>query len=118
MRRLISASLLLLALASCGGRVDDPAPTSTSAPTPGSNSPSSAPAATGCATACDRFRACTSSFEQRDECVRSCGRDFPDPARARTYASCIAALSCDEIERGLSMNYGPIGECYSKAGAR
>ena len=118
MRRLIFASPLLVVLAACGGRVDEPAPTGTSAPTPGTNSASNARAVTGCAAACDRFRACTSSVEPRDECLRSCGSEFPDPLRARTYASCIEALSCDEIERGLSMNYGPIGACYSKAAGR
>jgi hypothetical protein len=116
MRSLTLASFgLVVAVAACGGRVDeDPSPTGT---TPGStNTPSNAPAATGCAGACDRFRECTSAFEDRTECVRDCGREFPDPARARVYASCIQALSCEWIERGLSMDYGPIGECYTKAG--
>ena len=72
----------------------------------------------GFAGACDRFRDCATSFEDRDACVSSCAREFPDPARARTFASCVEALPCDEIERDLSMNYGPIGMCYAKASGR
>jgi hypothetical protein len=115
MRCLTSALLFfVVSAAACGGRVDDPAPPSTT----GSNRPSSAPTATGCAGACDRVRACTTPYEDRDTCIGSCGRDFPDPTRALAYASCIEALPCEEIERGLGMNFGPIGECYAKASER
>ena len=113
MRCPTSALLFFVAsAAACGGRVDDPAPTTM----PGSNSPSNAPASIGCTGACDRVRACMTPFEERDACIRSCDRDFPDPARADIYGSCIEALSCDAIERGLGMNYGPFGVCYTKAG--
>jgi len=118
MRLVIAAFLFVLVAgsAACGGRVDDPAPSST---LPGGEaSVSNAKAATGCAGACDRFRTCTTSFEGQEACLRSCGREFPDPVRAGTYASCIQALSCDELERGLSMSYGPIGACYAKAAGR
>jgi hypothetical protein len=115
MRCLISALVVFVASAAgCGGQIDDPAPTATT----GSNSPTNTPAATGCARSCDRVRACATPYDDRDACITSCGHDFPDPARARTYASCIEALSCDEIERGLSMNYGPLGACYAKASGR
>ena len=114
--RCLNSALLFFAAsaAACGGRVEDPVPTSTT----GSNSPSSAPAATGCEGACDRFRDCTTAFDDREACVSSCGREFPDPTRALAYARCIQALPCDQIERGLSMNYGPIGACYAEAGKR
>jgi hypothetical protein len=115
MRRLTSPLLFFVAAASaCGGRVDDPAPTATT----GSNSPTNAPTSTGCARACDRVRTCATPYEGRDACVSTCEQDFPDLARAHTYASCIEALSCDEIERGLAMNYGPLGACYAKARGR
>jgi hypothetical protein len=100
--------------AACGGRVDDSAPTATS----GSNAPANAPAATGCAGACDRVRACTTPFEERDTCIQECDSQFPDPVRASIYGSCIEALTCDAIVRGLSMDYGPFGVCYSKASGR
>ena len=118
MRCVLSAFLFVAAgSAACGGRVDEPAPSTTLPGGEASNTVSNAPTATGCAGACDRFRVCTTSFEGLEACVRSCLRELPDPARAATYARCIQALSCDELERGLSMNYGPIGACYTKAGA-
>lgn len=97
--------------AACGGKVDD----SRSPSTPGADATSNAPLAFGCAGSCDRFRECTSAFEDRDACVLSCQQEFPDSARARVYASCIQATSCEDLERGLSMNYGPIGECSFRA---
>ena len=115
MRCVSSVLLLVLAsIAACGGRVDDPAPTSS----PGSNSPTSTPASTGCAAACDRVAGCTKPYEPLDACIRDCNLQFPDPARAAIYGKCIDALPCDEIERGLGMNYGPFGVCYSKASGR
>ena len=104
------------AVAACGGRVDDPAPSST----PGSNTPSNAPTTTGCAGACDRFHECTpTASDDRDKCISLCAREFSaDPAQARTYGSCIQGVSCAELERGLSMDYGPIGECYTQAHKR
>jgi len=97
--------------AACGGRVDDRVPTST----PDASIPSDAPTLSGCEEACDRFHACAPSFEDRERCISSCTTDLPDPGRQRAYASCIQSLRCEEIQRGLSMNYGPIGECHSKA---
>lgn len=121
MRCLISAGLVVVAVsaAACGGRVDDPAPSSGTAP--GTNSPTndrSAPAASGCAGACDHMRACAPSIEDRSACLRSCEHEFSDPARAQVYGACIQALPCREIERDLSMDFGPIGQCYAKAGQR
>jgi len=42
-------------------------------------------------------------------------KELPEASEARSYGTCIEALSCDQIERGVSMNWGPIGECWSKA---
>lgn len=112
--RCLTSALLLFAVAAaagCGGRVDDPAPSST----PGSNSPSNAPTTTGCAGACDHFHACGPGFDDRERCISSCASEFTDPARARIYGSCIQSVSCAELERGLSMDYGPIGECQTRA---
>jgi hypothetical protein len=114
MRRTTPALLFFVAFAACGGRVEDSAPTSTA----GSNAPANAPAATGCAGACDHVRACTTPFEERDTCIQECDSQFPDPGRAAIYGSCIEALTCDAIVRGLDMNYGPFGACYSKARGR
>jgi hypothetical protein len=116
MQSLTSALLFAFAAsaAACGGQVDDSAPASKT----GSNGPSNAPVATGCAGACDRFRECVSSFDDRGDCVKDCGRDLPDPARAAGFATCLQALSCESIQRGMTMSYGPIGECYAKARGR
>ena len=113
MRLLLLAFALLgvsVSSAACGGRIDDPAPPSP----PGSNGASNVAPTPGCAGACDRLHACASSFDD-PRCVTSCERELPDPARARTYASCIQSLACDEIERDLHMDFGPIGACYAAA---
>lgn len=95
----------------CGGRVDDPSPTpSTSA---GSNSPTNTSGSDGCGDTCDYFLACAPAAEDRDPCVRSCNKEFPDQARARAFRRCVEAIPCGEVQLALSMDYGPIGQCYS-----
>lgn len=106
-------ALVTLALgssAACGGKVDEPSPSTTT----GSNAPTNAPAAgTGCERACKRLDDCTAL--QDDACVRSCSHELSDPVSARIYGSCIESLSCATIQEGLSMDFGPIGACYAKA---
>jgi hypothetical protein len=34
------------------------------------------------------------------------------------YAKCIQSIPCGEIERDLSLDFGPIGMCYQKASRR
>ncbi len=92
-------------LASCGGKVEESIPaqaTATNAPPP------------SCASACERIRACTARDDA--ECERSCGGDL-DARGGAAYAECVDALSCQTIERGLYMDWGPLGECYAKGRA-
>lgn len=117
MRWLTFAGLFLASAwpAGCGGRVDDPTPSSLAG---SSRSTNVSAAGVGCAAACDRFRECTAAREDRDACIAACVKELPEASEARSYGTCIEALSCDQIERGVSMNWGPIGECWSKARRR
>jgi hypothetical protein len=117
MGRVLSPLFVLVGIgfgAACGGRVDEPAPTSTT----GTSGPVSAPAATGCAGACDHIKACATPYAPRDRCIDDCARSFPDPARSEIYGQCVVAISCPDVVRGLAMNYGPFGDCYAKASGR
>jgi hypothetical protein len=122
MRRLLSMpSIVLVVLviagaAACGGKVDEPA--GSSAPAAGANAPQSTTSGDGCERACDRMAECTSTAGERSSCVSSCGRDLGDATAALAFATCLEALSCADIERGLSMDYGPIGECFARAHRR
>jgi len=111
MRWFVAAGLVLVTCA-CGGKLEDP-PTAT---TTGENLPPAAPA-TGCAGACDRFLECA-ALDDRASCMRDCSLQFPDKASAASWGSCISALSCPRIEEGMRMNYGPLGECMSRAKGR
>jgi hypothetical protein len=95
----------LLVLAACGGKLEDE-------PT-GSSNAQTVP--TDCAGACDRFRACAERPFDAAACTRDCQHSLPAPSRAAAFASCVGQLSCDAIDRGLAMDYGPIGACYSHA---
>ncbi len=110
-----SFTMLLLALAACGGRID----TSSEAPptASGTNNPSSATGADGCVRACERMTtSCDAMDDENGACVRSCRSDLGgDPEAERRYAACLEALSCEDIRRGMSMDYGPIGECWTRA---
>lgn len=119
---LFVASLVALVVtaASCGGRIEDDAGGGGSAPaTPaaGTNAPASQPASEGCARACDRIEACAPGVQPRTTCITSCDDGFRGE-QSRSYARCIGGLSCAEIERGMFMDYGPIGACYVRAGGR
>lgn len=96
----------------CGGAVEDGAPS----PAPGSatNAPNSVAAGDGCTRACDRMTTTCRAYED-PRCVESCASNFVDEAQAATFAACIDALSCEDIRRGAAMDYGPIGECWSRA---
>ena len=97
-------------VAACGGRVED-SPTATIT---GENMPSSTQAV-GCQGACERFLECNTKTDDRASCLRECSSEFPDPASAARWGSCIKALSCQRIEDGQFMNYGPLGECATHA---
>jgi len=102
--------------AACGGKVDDPAAGAATAP--GTNAPQSTSSGDGCERSCDRLAECTTAAQERTSCVSACGRELTDESAARAFATCLEALSCADLERGLSMNYGPIGECYTLAHRR
>ena len=108
--------LLVFVAPACGGKIDEPA--GMSAPATGTNTPQNAPPGDGCERSCERMATCTSTTEDRSSCVSACRRDLTDAAAARSFADCLDALSCAELERGLSMDYGPIGECSTKAHRR
>ena len=112
--RLASLSLAIVVVASgaCGGKTEEQG----LAPGSGMNTPTNAEASgVGCDRACDRMYAtCTESPRGRETCASSCASDFDERA-ARIYGACVGALSCESIERGLSMDFGPIGECWAKA---
>jgi hypothetical protein len=110
MRRL---SLLCAVLAGCGGAVEDSAPS----PAPATNAPNSVAAGDGCTRACDRMTSTCRAYEDA-RCAESCASSFDTDEQAATFAACIDALSCEDIVRGVSMDYGPIGECWSRARGR
>jgi hypothetical protein len=93
--------LVVGVLLGCGGRVDDGGSTSTPR--------------VGCDGACDHFGACTTPFPGQAACVKTCASEYPDAAQAATYGACIQAVSCEDLQRGLYADYGPIGACHEKA---
>ena len=51
----------------------------------------------------------------REGCLDDCSTELPDPATAKRWGSCVEALSCQRIRDGQYMNYGPLGECATRA---
>jgi hypothetical protein len=110
----LGGAVFLAALTACGGSVDASSP----APAPATNAPTNSTAnGDGCARACDRMTK-TCSALQDPRCVESCSSDFSSAEQKDRYAACIDALSCEDIQRGVSMNAGPIGECFTLARER
>jgi hypothetical protein len=109
MRNLFLCGLAVV-LASCGGAVEDGAPS----PAPATNTPNSFSDADGCSRACDRMTKTCAAYRD-PQCTSSCAANLHSPEQEDAFASCIDALSCDDIRRGVTMNYGPIGECWSRA---
>jgi hypothetical protein len=110
-----SSSRLPLAFAAasllaCGGRVASE--TSEPVEQTGTNMP--APLRASCTRACTRIQTCTGQEDLW--CTDDCARQY-DGRGATTYAACIDGLSCQTIERGLFMDFGPLGECHAKAQA-
>src|SRR6185295_11814789 len=102
--------LFLLLLIGCGGRAED------GAAGPTTDTATNSSAASGCPAGCDHMQSCSSEID-RAQCTQACERDF---ARAPTsspdvWGACIVQLSCEDIRRGIQMDYGPIGACYTKA---
>ncbi len=110
-----ACAFLCVAATACGGRIDEAA--DSPAPAPGTNGPASTSGGDGCTRACDRMtKACAAVKDASGACLRSCRSDLgDDPDAARRYAACIESLSCAEIERGATMDYGPLGECLTRA---
>lgn len=104
-----------LGVIGCGGRIDEPSDTPT--PASGTNAPASTPSGDGCTRACERMaKTCDALDDVNGSCTRSCRSDFgSDPEAAARYAACLESLSCADIQRGMSMDYGPIGECFTRA---
>jgi hypothetical protein len=112
MRYLFLGATLLVA--GCGGAVDDGAPSPSPSPSSTTNAPNSMASGDGCARACDRMTGTCAAYED-PTCVDSCSASFNTPAKASAFAACIDELSCDDIRRGATMDYGPIGECWTRA---
>lgn len=108
---LVVLSVCGVAGGACGGKVEPGPSGSPSSPATDAASPRGA----GCEAVCETFRTCGHSTEEPALCVSSCKRDMPDAERARVYAECVQAIPCGELPRALTMDYGPIGVCYSKA---
>lgn len=101
-----------LALFACGGKVDESVPRSNS-----TNAQANVPLdGDACTQACARIATCTNTATHKG-CIASCRSEF-DESGTEIYRACIAALSCDDIQRGLTMDYGPLGECMSRASGR
>ncbi len=116
---LASGLVMTGAAAGCGGRIEgeDGSGSASATPAAGSNAPASQLGSEGCARACDRIEACAPGRQQRGPCITSCDEGFRSE-QSRAYARCLNELSCAEIDRGLFMDFGPIGECYVRAGGR
>ena len=69
-----------------------------------------------CARACARLTSCTSP-EQTDDCHDDCVNVLAgdQAAPAVRYAACVDGLSCEQIEKSMSMGMGPVGLCYVEA---
>jgi hypothetical protein len=106
--------LLSCALVACGGRIDDSGEAPVAAPA--SNAPASTTSGDGCTRACDRMTSTCSAIADDGECLRACRSGLgDDPDAARRYAACLEELSCADIQRGVTMDYGPIGQCFTRA---
>lgn len=69
-----------------------------------------------CARACARLTSCTSpqiTDDCHDDCVNVLGGDQAAPAVR--YAACVDGLSCEQIEKSMTMGMGPVGLCYVEA---
>lgn len=118
MRYLFLGGFLALAAPACGGAVEDGASSSPSpVAAPGTNAPSSVTITGGCARSCHRMTETCAAYED-PRCEQNCASSFDTDAQAATFAACIDELSCEDIRRGIMMDYGPIGECWSRAHGR
>jgi hypothetical protein len=107
----LSMLLVVAGLVACGGKTESGSPSSE----PGTNSPTNV-SQDPCGHACDRISTCIGDKPRNESCVSVCA-GFDDSGRS-AYDLCIGALSCKEIQDGLSMNYGPLGECWSRGKRR
>jgi hypothetical protein len=48
-------------------------------------------------------------------CAESCASTLHGDEQEAIFAACIDALSCEDLRRGAMMDFGPIGECWSRA---
>jgi hypothetical protein len=74
-----------------------------------------------CTRACNRQASCLpAGYADRDPtgCLKNCRANLvtrDGDAYAKSYADCLENLSCDDIEKSMTMDMGPVGFCYSKA---
>jgi hypothetical protein len=69
-----------------------------------------------CEAACERLEQCPSSDGARfcrDDCGTLLGGGHASPGLR--YASCLNAMSCEEILRAVGLAVGPIGRCFVEA---
>lgn len=117
------AVLAALVAAACGGQVE-PDPGSSNRPSqaaPGANAPSSTTRKEPCGRVCDRMITQCAAWPSAtpESCTADCTSEHAgEPQVALRYAACIEGLSCEEIRRGMTMDYGPLGECWARAHGR
>jgi len=118
------AAFLSAAAVACGGQVEPDPGSSGNRPSqaaPGTNAPSSTTRKDPCGRVCDRMITQCAAWPSAtpESCTADCTREHAgEPQIALRYASCIEALSCEDIRRGMTMNYGPLGECWARAHGR
>ena len=115
------AVLAALVAAACGGQVEPDPSGRPSQAAPGTNAPSSTTRKDPCGRVCDRMITQCAAWPSAtpESCTADCTRDQGgDPQVALRYAACIEGLSCEDIRRGMSMDYGPLGECWARARGR
>ncbi|MBK8691777.1 MAG: hypothetical protein IPN17_05590 [Deltaproteobacteria bacterium] len=66
-----------------------------------------------CERACHRIEACLGRPDR--DCRSACVEGMGVWQHAASYASCSERLTCVQIQRSMSMNSGPLGECFTRA---
>jgi hypothetical protein len=112
-------AVALLLTSACGGQIEpDPG---TSRPSQAGTNPNTTTRKDPCGRVCDRMVTVCAAYTSvtADACAADCTSQYEgDPQAALRYAECIEGLSCDDIRRGMSMDYGPLGACWARAHGR
>ena len=88
------------------------APTTHATPASSSSAAIARSSDASCEEACSRLATCT---REDASCRTDCESHLASGGRSALYADCLRDLSCEDIQRSMSMNEGPAGRCYSDA---